>query len=369
MAADVDVFMRGSAKTLRWGILGAGGIAGTFVREVLSSGGTVQAVASRSLEKAQKFVELFGSGRYGLEHGQVPGASAVNGGNKIMQAHGSYEELIANPDVDVIYIATPHSEHETWALKCLDGGKPLLIEKAVAQNAEQAQRIYAKAREKGLFCMEAMWTRFLPHQRQIKRIVEDGIIGEVVTVQADFGIRKDYDEKHRLYNPALAGGALLDLGIYPISFANFILGKPDNIIASGAAVPTGVDGNLVLIFEYNSGARALLSTTNLAFTSTCAVISGTKGRIEVANPFYRPSVFKVYLNSGEVFDYSFKTENVDLFGEDGRFGMHYEAVEVAKCIENSVIESATISHEESVSIMKQCDEIRRQLDFKFPNEV
>lgn len=355
---------------LKWGILGAGGIAGLFTRQVLSCGGSVEAVASRTLSKAQDFVAKFGSGRYGTILKAVPGAAAGEGGAIIPKAYGSYEELFADSEVDAVYIATPHSDHYQWALKALDAGKHLLIEKAITVNAKQAGDIFAKAKEKQLFVMEAMWTRFLPHIREVKNIVQRGVLGEIVALYANFGIRKDYDPKHRLFNPELAGGALLDLGVYPVSFAHYILGVPSSITSKMSFAPTGVDANLAMIFEYDggSGPQAVLHSTSLAYTSTTAMIAGTKGRIEINEPFYRPSDFTVYMNDGSKYTYNGKREQQDLFGDDGRYGMNFEAAEVARQIHAGLLQSDIMPWQDSLEVMQIMDQIRAEHGFKLPQD-
>jgi predicted dehydrogenase len=360
--AKVDKNASLSLGKLKWGIIGAGGIATVFTRSVLKNGGNIFAVASRSQEKAQKFIDQFN-----FEYATT--SDGAKNSPRIKKAYGSYEELLADPEIDVIYVANPHSEHHEWAIKALEAGKPVLCEKSIARNAKEAREIYAKAKEKGLFCMEAMWTRFLPHILELQKVITSGQIGEILAVQADFGIQKDYsDINHRLFNPDLAGGALLDLGIYPVSFAQMILGTPDKVIASGVLTPNGVDANSAIIYEYSSGARALLHTTNLAVTPTVASITGTKGRIEVSKPFYRPSTFKVTLNTGEVYQYNARVEQEELLGKEDRFGMEFEAAEVECQILAGNIESPKIPHQTSIDIMEICDEIRAQLDFKFPGE-
>lgn len=356
-------------KSIRWGILASGGIASLFAREVMQTGGHIEAVASRNLLNAQKFVKNFGNGRYGLNHGEVPASTHCEGGGFINKAYGSYEELINDDEIDAIYIATPNSDHLQWALKCLEGGKNILIEKAITRNKDEAEQIFKLAKEKRLFVMEAMWTRFLPHIIEIKKIISRQDIGEIVNINANFGIRPGYDAQHRLFAPHLAGGGLLDLGIYPISFVHDILGVPDKILASGFGAPTNVDANLSAIFEYKNGAQAIINTTTLSYTSTTAVISGTKGRIEVAAPFYRPSDFKVFLFDNNIsYQYSGPKERVDLFGKDGCYGMHFEALEVERCLNNNQLESLDMSWNDSLEIMGIMDNIREQIDFKYPQE-
>lgn len=329
-----------------WGILGAGGIANSFAAQVIQAGGHIAAVGSRDLRKAQAFQAKFPS---------------------IHQAYGSYEELMKDPDIDVIYIATPHAQHHEWAIKCLQHNKPILVEKAFTQNYKQAKEILDLAREKNLFVMEAYWTRFLPHIRKVKELIEQGEIGDIVQIIADHGVCFPYDPEHRLYAPDLAGGALLDLGVYPISFVQFLLGNPTRIIATGSATPTGVDSNGAAILEYENGrgALAILAFGSLASSPVTAVICGTKGRIEIHRQFYRPSDFTIYYNDGSTFKYVSKTHESD---KGGQFGMHFEAAEVQRCLLEGKVESSIMPWKDTLSVMSIMDEIRRQLNFTYSGE-
>jgi predicted dehydrogenase len=340
-----------------------GWIAGLFAREVQSAGGVIRAVGSRSLDKALEFQNLYGSGRYGLNRNQIPGGVQNDGGATIPKAFGSYEEVIADPEVDVIYIATPHSEHQFWALKCLEAGKPILVEKAFTQNLEQAQRVFDLAKQRKLFVMEAYWTRFLHHIKRIKSLVDQGEIGEIVAIFADHGQAFPYDPEFRLFDPKKAGGGLLDLGIYPISLTHYLLGKPDSITAKGVAAPSGVDANLAMILEYGqgAGAQAILHCTSLAGTPTTASICGTKGRIEIYRQFYRPTDFKITYNDGSVYNYVGKKEELEWNGDDGNYGMHFEAGEVQRCLANHQLESEIMPWSATLDCMEIMDEVRRQI--------
>lgn len=337
-------------NTYRWGILGAGWIASCFSAQVIKAGGEISAIASRDLKKAVAFQTLFPS---------------------IEKAYGSYEALMEDPDIDVIYIATPHAQHYEWAMKCLQHNKPILIEKAFTQNATQAKEIFELAKSKKLFVMEAFWTRFLPHIRKIKELVDSGAIGEIVQLIADHGVYFPFDPQHRLYAPELAGGALLDLGVYPISFVQFLLGNPTRILATGSASPTGVDSNDAVIFEHDNGkgALAVLSFGTLASSPVTAAICGTKGRIEIHRQFYRPSDFTVYYNDGATYKYISKThENYDI-GRDGLYGMHFEAAEVQRCLAAGKIESSIMPWQDTLSVMQTMDDIRNQIDLRYEGEV
>ncbi len=242
-------------RTLRWGILGTGGIAHTFASDLrLTESGVVSAVGSRSRGAADRFADEFG----------------------IEGRHPSYELLVADPGVDVVYVATPHPMHRDNAILALRAGKPVLVEKPFAMNAVEAAEIVAVARERRLFAMEAMWTRFLPHIAVVRDWLAQGTLGEIVTVTADHGQWFAEDAEFRLFAPELGGGALLDLGVYPVSFASMILGTPNRIAAVIDPAFTGVDAQTSMVFGYESGAQAVLGCTLRAKSPTRASIVGTR---------------------------------------------------------------------------------------------
>ncbi|WP_125773119.1 Gfo/Idh/MocA family protein [Antribacter gilvus] len=326
------------APPVRWGVLGAGNIASSFadgVRE--STRAAVVAVGSRDLAKAEAFATA-----------HAPGA----------RAHGTYEELVSDPDVDVVYVATPHSHHHEHALLAIRAGKHVLVEKAFTRNTPEAQEVLAAAKEAGVFCMEAMWTRFLPHVAALRGVIARGEIGEVVTVSADFDIKVPYDPAHRLFAPELAGGALLDLGIYPLAFAHDLLGVPSAVTAVGTLAATGVDDHLSMVLSYDSGAQALLHTSTRAQGPCTAVVVGTEGRIEVDNWFFTPTGFRVVRNDGATWDYEgFRGE-----------GKQYEAAEVARRLAAGETESPRISWAATLEVMGLLDEVRRQVGVVYPGE-
>jgi predicted dehydrogenase len=312
---------------LRWGIISTGGIAHTFARDLaFIESGVAVAVGSRTMESANAFADEFGvAGRY-----------------------DSYEALIDDPEVEAVYVATPHPMHFDNAMLALDRGKPVLVEKAFTVTSQQASTLVAVAADKKVFMMEAMWTRFLPHVIAIRELIADGSIGEIVTFEADHGKRFDYDPTSRFFNPALGGGAMLDLGVYPISFASMLLGPPAKIMAMVDPAPTGVDMADSMIFGYESGAHALINTTMAARTSTRASISGTKARIEIEGDFYSPGAFSLITPNGEVRRFEFATQ--------GR-GLHYEAAEVARCVRNGLLESPLMPLHETVEIMTTMESV------------
>jgi predicted dehydrogenase len=266
----------------------------------------------------------------------------------IARRYGSYEELVSDPEVDAVYVGTPHPMHFENAKLALEYGKPVLVEKAFTMTAKEAIELIEVARAKNLFLMEAMWTRFLPHVAAVNELIAAGEIGDIVAVEADHGQHFDYDPASRWFSPELGGGALLDLGVYPVSFASMLLGTPSRMVTMIDLAPTGVDRQVSMIFGYDNGAQAYLNTTTGAKTPTTATISGTKARIEIDGDFYAPSAFSVITRAGEARRFEFETQ--------GR-GLHFEAAEVARCIRSGVLESPLMTLDETVSIMKTMEAV------------
>ncbi len=317
-------------EPLRWGLIGTGGIADTFAADLMfTDSGRAVAVGSRRLDSAKRFADRF----------------------DIPNRHASYEELVTDPDVDVVYVATPHSMHHANALLALRAGKPVLVEKAFTMNAAEAQDLVATARAEGLFLMEAMWTRFLPHIAEIRRLLAEGALGEIVTVTADHGQWFEHDPEFRLFAPELGGGALLDLGVYPVSFASMLLGTPDRIVSLVDPAFTGVDGQTSMLFGYASGAQAVLTCTSAAKSPTRGAIVGTDARIEIDGEFYGPTSFTLISRAGE--RTYFDTQ------DEGR-GLWYEAEEVARCLREGLLESPLMPLDESVTIMQTMDAVLAQ---------
>ena len=328
------------APSLRWGILATGWIAQQFTSSLLQhTGQQVVAVGSRNKDKAEAFASGYG----------------------IAKAYDSYEALVADPDVDIIYVATPHSEHRDNALLALSAGKPVLVEKAFARSAAETREVIDAAAAAGLFAQEAMWTRYLPRTDVVRQLLEDGVLGEVSTVIADHGQCMPVLPEGRMYNPDLAGGALLDLGIYPVSYAAFALGTPTGITAVGRKTFTGVDGQVSAVLQGASGAQALVDTTLYAKTPTTASISGSLARVELAGDFYNPGPVDVIALSGE-----------RLHWDDNPIAAHqalcYQAVDAARRISEGATESALLPLSETLSIMETMDEIRRQVGVVYPGE-
>ena len=261
-----------------WGILGPGGIAQAFAKDLtFLEGHTIGAVGSRSLTNAQNFANTFGG-----------------------TAYGSYEELVADSHIDAIYVATPHPAHHDNVILALNAGKPVLCEKPFAVNAKQAQAMVDAAAKNKVALMEAMWARFLPHYAKVREIIASGVLGPILSIHADHGQRLADQGIARLVEPQLAGGALLDLGIYPISFAHMILGNPISITSSAVMTDKGVDAQTSMIFNYDNGAQAILTTTMIEQTPCRAVVAGLDGWLEIDRTFYNPASMRVISNDGTV---------------------------------------------------------------------
>ncbi len=315
---------------VRWGILGTGGIASTFVTDLrLSDSGVATAVGSRSQGSADRFADEFG----------------------IANRHASYESLAADPDVDVIYVATPHPMHHDNAILALQAGKHVLVEKPFTMNALEAREIVQAARKSGRFAMEAMWMRFLPHVGVIRDWLRRGVLGEIITVTADHGQWFAEDPDFRLFAPGLGGGALLDLGVYPVSFASMVLGRPDRIVSMSDPAFTGVDAQTSMLFGYDSGAHAVLTCTLRGQSATRASIVGTDARIEVEGDFYAPTHVTLVPRNGE----PTAVESV----HEGR-GLRHEADEVARRLAAGDLESPLMPLDETISIMETMDTVRAQ---------
>ncbi|TFD52939.1 Gfo/Idh/MocA family oxidoreductase [Cryobacterium frigoriphilum] len=326
-------------RLIRWGILATGGIAHAFTGDLVKNGHSVQAVGSRSAGAADAFAAEFG----------------------IPTAHGSYEALVADPQVDVVYVATPHPFHEGNARLALEAGKHVVIEKAFALNAREARAIVDLAASKNLLVMEAMWTRFLPHMVRIREIIAAGTLGDVHTLIADHCQNLPAEPAHRLNSLALGGGALLDLGIYPISFASSLLGVPESIVASATFKPTGADAQVATIFRYPGGAIASTLSASDTLGPNTAVILGTLGRIEIDAVWYAPTTFRVYSASNDLLE-TFVTGHLS-----GR-GMYFEAQEAERLIRAGQVSSAVMPAEETVAIMQSLDAVRAQIGLRYPGE-
>ena len=326
------------ADKLRWGILATGWIAELFTEDLLRTGHRVTAVGSRSQASADRFAARFG----------------------IPTAHGSYAALAADPGVDIIYVATPHPLHADNAIMALNAGKHVLIEKPFTINAREAQAIVDLAASKGLVALEAMWTRFLPHMRRIREIVASGVLGEVRSVLADHTRDLPDDPAHRLNAMELGGGALLDLGIYPISFAVDILGLPTEISAMARFKATGADAEVATMFRHADGAMSVTLSTSDNGGPNVATILGTAGRIAIDSTWYVPTSFRVYDSNDRVIEAY--TSSVE-----GR-GMQFQAAEMERLVTAGLLGGDILPPEETVAIMQTLDTIRAQIGLRYPSE-
>jgi predicted dehydrogenase len=323
---------------LRWGILATGGIAHAFTSDLRTAGLDVAAVGSRRRDAAEAFAAEFG----------------------IPRAHGSYEELVADPDVDILYIATPHPSHAENALLALDAGKHVLIEKPFTLNAREAAVVRDRAGARGLLAMEAMWTRYLPHMVRLREILASGALGDIQTVFADHTQRISSDPAHRLNALELGGGALLDLGIYPISFAWDVLGPAETIAARARLGETGADTTVATVFTHAGGAISTSVSTSRGAGPTTAHIVGTDARIDLDRVWYTPTRLRLTASDGtllEEFDGSV----------EGR-GMQYEALAAERILAAGGRDSDVLPLDETVAIMSALDAIRAQIGVAYPGE-
>ncbi len=327
------------SKTYRWGILATGNIAHKFAQDLkLVPEAQLVAVGSRSQASADEF---------GAQY-------------DIPNRHATYEALANDPDVDVIYIATPHAYHKDNSLLCLNAGKHVLCEKAFTINAQEAKEVIDFARQKKLFIMDAIWSRFMPSMYELRRIIREGIIGEVQSVNATFGFRAPSNPDERLLNPALGGGTLLDIGVYPIQLAFMVYGeKPQELISTAYLGQTGVDERTAIIFRYGGGRMATINTSFTLQMSNDATIYGTKGYVHVHAPFWHSQSLSLYLAG----------ENPQLIPTPlTGFGYTHEIMEVHTCLDAGQTESQWMPLDETLAIMETMDALRAQWGLKYPQE-
>ncbi len=324
------------APGLRWGILATGGIARTFTSDLVASGFAVSAVGSRTPSSADSFAAEFG----------------------IPVAHGSYEQLVADDTVDAVYVATPHPLHHECALLAIEAGKHVLVEKPFALNAAQARDLAERAAARGVVVMEAMWTRFLPHMVRIHELISSGALGDVRTVLADHSQSLPTDPGHRVQDPALGGGALLDLGIYPVSFAVDILGLPESMTVAATMTETGVDRQIALQLVHEGGRQSVLHSVLDTAGPNRAAILGTTAWIDIDPVWYNATSFTLYDHDGAVlerFEHPVSTR-----------GMEFQAWELERRAAGEP--AASLPIEESVAIMGVLDEARAQIGLRYPGE-
>jgi predicted dehydrogenase len=330
-------FDSSSVPSLRWAVLGPGHIANAFVTAGRRfTGQRFQAVGSRSAERARAFADQ----------------------HDIPFSHGSYAETVARDDIDVVYVAAPASEHLALGLLAIAAGKHVLIEKPLATSAADGQRLADAARAAGILIMEGMWTRYLPQSSVLTQLVADGVLGRLELVLSDHGQAIRRDPEHRLWSHELGGGALGDLGIYPIAFSSQFLGAPEEILAQGALTPTGVDAVATLALRHAGGVQAVLSTTMLTSTPIRATLAGDRARIDIASPFFTPASFTLAA-PGVFGDTMTWTEPTGMTGYDG---LSWEANAVARFVDEHRTESPLHDLDETVTILRTIDDAREQLN-------
>jgi predicted dehydrogenase len=325
---------------IRWGIAGPGRIAAKLAEDLaLVDGARLAAVGSRSQERAQAF--------------------AAQHGDEDTRGHGSYRALVDDPDVDVVYIATPHPQHATLAVACLEAGKAVLVEKAFTATLGGAWRVVDTARTHEVFAMEAMWTRFQPAVVRLRELIAQGAIGEVRSVQADLGTMRDVDPDDRLFSPELAGGALLDLGVYTVSFAQMVLGTPKRVVAVASMETTGVDADGALLLSFDEGRFATLQSSFHSPTPGQARVFGTTGWIDVLPRFHHPT--SIVLHTGD--DPHDPGERIDLPPHGS--GLSHELDEVVACLRAGATESSVMPLDDTLAVQGVLAEAADQLGLTF----
>lgn len=324
------------SRTYNWGIIGPGKIAHKFAQDLAKlDNARLHAVASRSTERGAAFAR-----QYGAPH-----------------VYGDYRSILTCPDLDIVYIATPHPGHFENTVACLEAGIPVLCEKPLAMNLQQADTMIATARTRKVFLMEAIWTRFLPKIQKMQEWIAEGAIGEVVSVKADFGFPADFNPESRLYHPGLGGGALLDIGIYPAFLNLLVLGYPEKISSAAHFCPTGVDDEVAATFLYPTGQMGYIHATIRNRTKTEAFIHGTKGTIHLHPHWFRPGNLSL-IREGE--------RPEDVFFESDSHGYHHEAEACMRCLDEGKIESDLLPLSFSHDLMRLLDAIRAEIGLEYP---
>ncbi len=358
-------------QVIRWGILGTGRIARIVAQDFpLVHDARLSAVASRKYERAQAFARDY----------------------DIAQAYGSYEDFLQDNDIDVVYIATPHMRHHDDALACIHAGKAVLCEKSFTLNAREAKAVIHAARSQGVFCMEAMWMRFIPLIREVKTRIEQGAIGEITQLTAEFGYPQRFDPKHRNFNPHLGGGCLLERGIYPLSLAFYVLGPPASIASQADLSPSGVDMTSDYRLYYDSGAEAILGLSHRMYRPAEATIRGTAGEIHIYAPFLRPHRItintshrtrhkgyqwsrrvtrtRVYQGIKRLLDRRLSAlgGQGDVFAGFPGHGYQFELEAVTRCLQRGELEHDIMPLDETLAILEVMDECRQQWGLEYPRE-
>lgn len=328
-------------ETIRWGILGCGRIAGKFASDLaLVEDASLVAVGSRDRAKAGEFGHTY----------------------QVKNIHDSYESLVNDPEVDIIYVASPHSLHHEHTLLCLRHNKAVLCEKAFAINATEAREMISEARNRNVFLMEALWSKFLPHYKTVKQMVNEGKIGSIRSMQVNFGFKPMAPVPQRIYDPALGGGTLLDIGIYNVFFVLSLMGRPQDIQAMMTPAATGVDEQLAVQFSYANGALAQMLSSFSSNLATEADIAGNEGRIRLTTRFYEPSTTVQYFPGRQ------DSLQVIPVEKHPGWGYHYQVKHVHDCLRRGLTESPVMSHQDSLDLMETMDHIRQIIGLRYPGE-
>jgi len=323
------------SKTYNWGIIGLGKIANKFVKDLqLVEGANLYAVASRSLDRAKSFSKQHQADKY----------------------YGSYKELAEDPNIDVIYIATPHVFHYENTLMCLKAGKAVLCEKAFGMNKQEVETMILKSREKGVFLMEALWTRFIPATNKVLELLNSGLIGNLQSVRADFGFKAEYDPQKRVFNKQLGGGSLLDIGIYPIFLSLLTLGVPEKIQAMAIMSPTGADNTCMMLFDYSNEQTAVLDASLMVSTPVEGWLYGDKGSLKMHHRFHHTKEISHYKGQELIGTYQ-----VDFIGN----GYYHEIVEVMDCLKAGEIESKKMPLSFSLDLITVLDGVRESIGLSY----
>ncbi len=321
---------------LSWGIIGCGNIAHSFVKDLQLLGGhRLQAVASRTINKAQAFAQEY----------------------NVVSAYGDYNSLLSDKQVDVVYIATPHNSHLEWSIAAMNNKKHVLCEKPLAVNKKQVLTMLEAAKYNQVFLMEALWSRFNPTINEVKKKCDSAVLGELKQLHAEFSFKSKHPAESRLFNPQLAGGAILDVGIYPIFLAYFLFGYPDDISITAKFGDTGVDIQSSIILKYPDKQASLVCAIN--YEGECqSVVAGTKGRIVIPRRWHEAQGYREIIEGEE------KSFSLPTTGK----GYTYEILETARCISNGKLESSYWSHQDSINVISILDELRIQIGLKYPFE-
>ena len=325
---------------INWGILGTGNIAHLVAEDLaLLPDAELTAVGSRAQARADAFGDTF----------DVP------------HRHGSYEALVADPALDAVHVASPHSAHLKHATMALEAGCAVLCEKPLALNAEQAEQLIATARRRDQFLMEAMWTRFLPVMDDVRRLVHDEqALGDVHLLQANIGVTQSFDPTHRLFDPTLGGGALLDLGVYPLAFAFDLFGPPDTITSSAVIGETGVDEQCAAVFRYDDGTQAVWHASMRADAGRTCVLAGSRGRLHGTRAWWKGAPFELTRDDGTTETWARPYEGN---------GYQFETAHVMHCLREGRTESPRMSLDESHALLETMDALRAEWGVTYPQET